>query len=214
VEYEATEGPVLSIEEVRARLSDAASAMRKSVLRDRQIDKDQRRWRLERWRQVQEHIVVAENFGTLIPAMWPYVLSSDGWFSGYGRSNRAEYVSVVVPVIAIMGSVWHFKFGAGNAVAGWVSLTIGFLLPGLLGVAAVLRRLHDFGIGFVLSSFPLTVALIWVIREARVGHLQVGERPGWAMIAVFGICLSALAVLPGIPGENQFGPEPNPGPSL
>jgi uncharacterized membrane protein YhaH (DUF805 family) len=214
VEYEATEGPVLSIEDMRARLSDAASAMRKAVLRDRQLDKDQRRWRLKRWDEVQEDIVAAKDFGTLTPAMWPYLLSSDGWFSGYGRSNRAEYVSIVVPVMALMGSVWHFKFGAGNMIAGWASLTIGFLLPGMLGLAAMFRRLHDFGIGVVLAAFPLMVALNWVISEARVGHLQVGDRPGWAMIAVFGICLSALAVLPGIPGENRFGSEPNPGPSL
>lgn len=214
VEYEATDGPVLSIEEMRARLSDAASAMRKSVLRDRQIDKDQRRWRLKRWDQVQEDIVAAENFGTLTPAMWPYLLPSDGWFSGYGRSNRAEYVSVVVPVMALMGSVWHFRFGAGNVIVGWVSLTIGFLLPGILGLAAMFRRLHDFGINFVLAFFPLMAALTWAVREVLVGHLQVGGRPGWAMIAVFGIFLSALAVLPGIEGENQFGPDPNPGPSL
>ena len=76
------------------------------------------------------------------------------------------------------------------------------------------RRLHDFGINFSLASFPLLAAVLWVIREASVGHLQVGERPGWAMIAVFGMFLSALAILPGIPGENQFGPDPNPGPSL
>ena len=214
VEYEATEGPVLSIEDMRTMLSDAASAMRKSVLRDSQIDKDQRRWRLKRWDQVQEDIAAARNFGTLTPAMWPYLVPSDGWFFGHGRSNRAEYVSVVVPVVALMGSVWHFRFGAGNMIAGWASLTIGFLLPGILGLAAMFRRLHDFGIGFTLASFPLLAALMWVTREAIVGNLQVGDRPGWAMIAVFGLFLSALAVLPGIPGENQFGAEPNPGPSL
>jgi uncharacterized membrane protein YhaH (DUF805 family) len=214
VEYEATGGPVLSIEDMRAKLSDAASAMRKSVLRDRQLDKDRRRWGLERWRKVQEDIAAAESFGTATPAMWPYLLPSDGWFSGFGRSNRAEYVSVVVPVMVLMGSVWHFRFGAGNMIAGWASLTIGFLLPGLLGLAAMFRRLHDFGIGFSLASLPLLAAFIWVIREAMAGNLQVGDRPGWVMIAVFGVFLSALAVLPGVRGANQFGPEPNPGPSL
>lgn len=214
VEYDATEGPVLSIEEVRSRLSDAASAVRKSVLRDRQIDKDQRRWRLERWREVQESIVAAESFASLTPAMWPHLLSSDGWFSGYGRSNRAEYASVVVPAMALMGAVWHFRFGAGNVIAGLASILIGFLLPALLGLAAVLRRLQDFGVGISLASFPLAVAFVWVIREGVAGHLQVGERPGLGLIAVFGIFLSALAVLPGIRGEYQFGPEPNPGPSL
>jgi uncharacterized membrane protein YhaH (DUF805 family) len=214
VEYEATDGPVLSIEEMRARLSDTASAMRKSVLRDRQIDKDQRRWGLKRWDEVQEDVAAAENFGTLTPAMWPCLLESDGWFSGYGRSNRAEYLSVVVPVMTLMSVVWHFRFGAGNVIAGWASVTIGFLVPGILGLATMFRRLHDFGISFLLSFFPLMAALYWVLKELIVGHLQVGDRPGWAMIAVFGIFLSALAILPGIPGENQFGPEPNHGPSL
>jgi uncharacterized membrane protein YhaH (DUF805 family) len=214
VDYEATDGPVLPIEDMRATLTDAASAVRKSVLRDRQIDKEQRGWRLKRWAEVQENIAAAENFGTLTPAMWPYLLSSDGWFSGYGRSNRAEYVSVVVPAMTLMAGVWHFKFGDGNVIAGWASMVVGFVLPGLLGLAAMFRRLHDFGINFTLSSFPLLAAFMWVVRERTVGNLQVGERPGWAMIVVFGIFLAALAVLPGIPGENQFGPEPNPGPSL
>jgi uncharacterized membrane protein YhaH (DUF805 family) len=214
VEYEATEGPVLSIEDLRVRLSEVASAMRKSALRDRQIDKEQRGWRLKRWSEVQEYIATAENFESLTPAMWPYILSSDGWFSGYGRSNRVEYVAVMVPVIALMGSVWYFKFGGGNTIAFWASLAVGFVLPGILGLAVIFRRLHDFGIGFVLAALPLMVAANWVMWEAGAGRLRVGERPGWAMIAVFVTFLSALAILPRISGKNRFGPEPNPGPSL
>jgi uncharacterized membrane protein YhaH (DUF805 family) len=214
VEYEATEGPVLSIEEMRARLSDAASAMRKSQLRNREIDKEQRFWRLKRWDEVLQDIAAAKNFETVTPAMWLYSLPPDSWFSFDGRSNRAEYVSVMVPVILLMGSVWHFRFGDGNAVAFWTSLIVGFLLPGILGLAVVFRRLHDFGIGLVLSFIPLFAGFYWLAKEFAAGHLQVGERPGWAMIAVFGIFLSALAILPRIPGNNRFGPEPNPGPSL
>lgn len=214
VEYEATEGPILSVDETRARLSDAAAAMRKSVLRDRQIDKEERGWGLKRWDEVQQDIAAAKNFETVTPAMWPHIPSSNGWFSFNGRSNRAEYVSVMVPVVVLMGSVWHFRFGAGNMIAFWASLTVGFVLPGILGLAVLFRRLHDFGIGFILSFLPLFAGFYWLAREVAVGNLQVGDRPGWPMIAVFGIFLSALAVLPGIPGVNRFGPEPNPGPSL
>jgi uncharacterized membrane protein YhaH (DUF805 family) len=199
---------------MRARLSDAASAMRKSQIRNREIDKAQRLWRLKRWDEVQQDIAAATNFDTATPAMWPYILSSDSWFSFGGRSNRAEYASIMVPVVVLMSSVWHFRFGAGNAIAFWASLTIGFLLPGALGLAVMVRRLHDFGIGLVLSFIPLFAGFYWLAKEFAVGNLQVGERPGWAMIAVFGVFLSALAVLPRTPGENQFGPEPNPGPSL
>jgi uncharacterized membrane protein YhaH (DUF805 family) len=214
VEYEATEGPALSTEEMRVRLSDAASAMRKSQIRNREIDKDQRFWRLKRWDEVEQDIAAAKNFDTATPAMWPYILSSDSWFSFDGRSNRAEYASIMIPVVVLMGSVWHFRFGAWNTIAFWASLTIGFLLPGILGLAVMFRRLHDFGIGLVLSFIPLFAGFYWLAKEVAVGNLQVGERPGWAMIAVFGIFLVALAVLPRIRGENQFGPEPNPGPSL
>jgi uncharacterized membrane protein YhaH (DUF805 family) len=214
VEYEVTEGPVLSIEEMRVRLSDAASAMRKSQLRNREIDKEQRSWRLTRWDEVRQDIAAAKSFDTATPAMWPYILSSDGWFSFGGRSNRAEYVTIMVPVVVLMGSVWHFRFGGGNAIASYASLIVGFLLPGILGLAVIFRRLHDFGIGFTLAFFPLLAVCTWAAREIFVGNLQVGERPGWAMIAALGTSLSALAILRGIPGKNRFGPEPKPGPSL
>ena len=123
-------------------------------------------------------------------------------------------MAVVVPSLALMGSVRDFGPGSVGAVPVLTSILAGIIVPGLLVRAAVERRLHDFEFRGTLLYLPALILFTWFVMESLRGGLHFPDRPGWVTFAVCATLVLALAIPPGTKGRNYYGPPPNPGPSL
>lgn len=214
VDYEATEGPVLSWDEVKATLIQSAAKIQANLPSDNDAGKKPGARVLKDWKKVPELVAEIDSFAELGQAMIPRTLTSDGWFGTYGRSNRAEYLAVVVPAMALLGSVWWFGFGGGRGLAFAASLILGVLTPAALILAVVVRRLHDFGVSGGILGLILPLPLTLLTGFDLEGKLRLGDRAGGATLTVCAILILALAIPPGFRERLRYGPQPNPGPSL
>lgn len=211
VEYEASEGPAMSLEELKAALLEKADASEASLKADTEVDEHVRTFFLEAWGRAREQLIAAQTFEGVAEAMGPYRLYPDSWFSGRGRSNRAEYVAVLSAAMAmmfvgtLMASLW-WPLGLGiHLVVGGVALW--------LVAAATARRAHDIGRSF--WSVLLVLFCVAMLEEGYQSSLRHRGGPyGLLTTAGWALCILGLACWPGTPGENRYDPQPNAGPSL
>ena len=214
VEYGATEGPAVTIEDVKSRLISSLAKSGKELHANLEVEK-RWRWRVRKeWEEYPDKIQNIKSWIEFERAIYSSGISSDGWFRSYGRSNREEYIVVVIPTLTLMGSVRYFGVGVVNLPAVVASIIAGIILPGLLLRAAVERRLHDFEFRGTILYFPIIVMFYWFIVECFRGGLHFTDWPGWVVFAICAILVLALAIPPGTKGRNYYGPPPNPGPSL
>ena len=213
VEYEATEGPVLSFDQVKARLLDSAEKIQANLYADSDIDRRGKR-SLKDWKKVPELVAEVDSYEELGRAMIPRTLTSDGWFRSYGRSNRTEYLTIVVPALTLIESIWYFRFGFDSELAFAASIVLGVLLPSALIFSAMLRRIHDFAFSGILLYFVSLLWFCWPIARDIYAMERFVDRPGGATLLAGAILVLALAIPPGTQGRNRHGPPPNPGPSL
>lgn len=214
IDYEATEGPLLSWEEVKARLLQSAAKIQANLHADADLERKLEKRVLKDWKKVPELVAGIDSFEELGRAMIPRTLTSDSWFGIYGRSNRQEYLIVVVPAMALVGSVWRFGFGNSGTLFFAASLILGILVPAALILAALERRLHDFALNGGVLGIILPLPITLLAGLDLQGRLRFGDRAGGATLAVCAILILALAIPPGFRERNRYGPQPNPGPSL
>ena len=126
-----------------------------------------------------------------------------GWRSWAGRASRREYwlgglgISIwLIPYYVALVASMDFRAleyssdpFAGYTPATWVLLAICFLVCGIPGYGAGVRRLHDSGksgwwvLLFLLSAIPLVgaiagiVAIIFLVQPSQPGRNKYGRNP-------------------------------------
>jgi uncharacterized membrane protein YhaH (DUF805 family) len=213
VDFDATEGPAMSLRELKTHMLERADANEALLRADTEVDEQVRQYFLEAWGRAREDLVAAETFQGLADAMGPYRLYADIWFSGRGRSNRAEYLVVVCVAMAMMVVAGLIAFFLGSSLGYLINFALGTVLPYWLIGAAAARRAHDFG-----WPFYAFVILFLVVGAVELGAFQYLQHDLVAFvglsIAAWFVFILAWAVPTGAPGENRYDPQPNPGPSL
>jgi uncharacterized membrane protein YhaH (DUF805 family) len=139
-------------------------------------------------------------------------------FSTNGRASRREFWAVFLPVVlwnAVL--IWLLEtlapHGIRSLLTGIAVLVFLMLPPDWLGIAVVVRRLHDLGrSGIWMVAFSVA---------ARLGqHLYRGLDEGWPRV----LCAAAfvlgavgfagiLGLRPGELADNRYGPNPLTAPS-
>lgn len=210
VDFDATEGPALSLDQLKTHMLERADANEALLRADTDVDEPVRQYFLEAWGRAREELVAAKTFQGVADAMGPYRLYADSWFSGRGRSNRVEYLTVLLlaTVITVMaGLVASFL---GSIIGAAVDFALGTVLPGWLVGAAATRRVHDFGWPFYVLAI-----LFLGLGGMELGAFRYFQDRGvlFGIVAWF-VFILVWAIPPGTPGENRYDPQPNPGPSL
>src|SRR5687768_4458789 len=132
-----------------------------------------------------------------------------------GRAPRAEYWWYFLAVIVASLIAQIIDSMLGLALFGpygplLILLSLGLLVPGL---AVTVRRLHDTG----RSGWWILIALIpYFLVGVMMGMAAAsGSMAGLAGVGLFAIvalagaiALLVFMILPGIPGDNRFGPDP------
>ena len=209
VEFDATESAGMSLDQLKAHMLQMADLNEAALRADTEVDEQVRQYFLEGWGRHREALVAAETFQGVAEAMGFYSLYADNWFGGRGRSNRAEYLAVVMLAIVMIGMAGLIGSLITSALWSAADFILGIATVWLIGAAAA-RRCHDFGWRF----YPFV--MLWLaiaVVEQGVGKYLHFEG-GWLGAAVSVLIILALAIPPGTPGENQYDPQPNPGPSL
>jgi len=201
--FRAPAGPMKEDTLQMADLNEAA------LRADTEVDEQVRQYFLEGWGRHREKLVAAETFQGVAEAMGPLSLYTDNWFSGRGRSNRAEYLAVVVSAIVMIGTAGLVGSLIASTIWSVADFVLGIVAAWLIGAAAV-RRCHDFGRRFY--PFVILWLALAVVEQGISQYLHF--EGGWLSAAVLVLLILALAIPPGTSGENQYDPQPNPGPSL
>ncbi|MGQ0564714.1 MAG: DUF805 domain-containing protein [Gemmobacter sp.] len=148
-----------------------------------------------------------------------------------GRTDRLEYfwnvavAAVVAPVVCIILILAGLAFQSieGTVLLLWLVFTVAHL-------AAAVRRFHDFGFSAILPIALLTIpvllpaapiAMVTCCDEyffgPQVGVSDDGRWIGSAVLAgelaitvfpIATIAFFALALIPGSPSANRYGPPP------
>ena len=120
------------------------------------------------------------------------------FFNAAGRVNRLSFVAGLAATILAM------RLPAIFAEGFWHDLAALILWPTAVIAAATLacKRLHDLGLSGWWVAFLL--ALLWVCADHPPGEDPVGS----GMSGVLTVALALLAVWPGEPHFNRFGPPP------
>jgi len=213
VDYDATEGPAISLDQLKTHMLQKTAASETALRADTEVDESVRQYYLEGWARARETLVAAHTFQGVADAMGPCSLYADNWFSGRGRSNRAEYLVVVISALVISSLAGLVAFVVGPTFSLAIDLTLGLAVPVWLIGAAAARRSHDFG--WSLYPFILACMVIGAVVEGAHRSPNSPNDPyAWVLIAFFPMLILALAIPPGTSGENRYDPQPNPGPSL
>ena len=115
-----------------------------------------------------------------------------------GRVNRPTYVAAMAVAILVMRLPAIFAPGFWHAVAALVFWPVALVAAATLTA----KRLHDLGLAGWWVAFLL--ALVWICA----GHPPADDPVGSAMAGVLGVALGLLALWPGDPRFNRFGPPP------
>jgi len=110
---------------------------------------------------------------------------------------------VITVIVGLVGSL------ASSTIWSVADFVLGIVLAWLIGAAAA-RRCHDFGWRFY--PFVMLWLAIAAVEQGVSQYLHFAG--GWLSAAVLVLLILALAIPPGTRGENQYDPQPNPGPSL
>ena len=148
VEFDAIEGPAMSLDDLKTHILERADASETALKVDGEVDEDVRQYFLEAWAQARAELVAAETFQGVAEAMGPFRLYEDNWFSGRGRSNRAEYLVVLSSALGLMVMAGLIGFLAPRSFGWIIDFVLGFVVPAWLVGAAAVRRCHDFGWAF------------------------------------------------------------------
>jgi uncharacterized membrane protein YhaH (DUF805 family) len=136
-----------------------------------------------------------------------------GKLSLKGRAGRREFWVIFAPVIAWnVGLIWALGVVAPTGIhslfLALACLIFLIMAPDWLGVAVIVRRLHDLGrsvVWIVVAGFAARLA------QALYKGLAEGW-PRWLLISVaIGLACAAVAYLglkPGASGANEYGPDP------
>lgn len=129
-----------------------------------------------------------------------------------GRADRGEFVTVIVPAGGILAVYFWALYtwaphGQNGLWEGIAFFSIVLLLGGA-GLAAVGRRLHDLGrsAGWIFA-FTLPAKVLNALPRSHpdiVSPTAAGAAIGTALA----LCLAWLALAPGMPGDNAYGPDP------
>ena len=127
---------------------------------------------------------------------------------GKGRARRAEYWWWVAFVVSISIVAYLIDLGVGGmnpytstpnsqVISGVAGLAL--LAP---GIAVLSRRFHDVGLnGWLVGG----VFIAYIIGAA----MAAAAMPiGGLLVIITGIGVLIVAVVPGKPGSNQYGPNP------
>jgi len=199
----------MSLDQLKTHMLQRAAASEAGLRADTEVDERVRRYFLEGWGGAREELVAAETFQAVADAMGPYSLCDDNWFSGRGRSNRAEYLAVLLMAMVITIIAGLIGSLISSTLWSLADFILGMAVAWLIGAAAA-RRCHDFGWNF----YPFV--MLWLaiaVVEQGVSQYRHFEG-GWLGAAALVVFILALAIAPGTPGENRYDPQPNPGPSL
>jgi uncharacterized membrane protein YhaH (DUF805 family) len=212
-EYDATEGPAMSLDELKAWMLERHVVSEAALRADTEVDEQIRQYFLDGWSKAREELVAAATFKAVAETMGPRYLYQDNWFSGRGRSNRAEYLAVLLAVIVVTTTVSLVHPFLAPAVALFVIIGPGLVFPIWLIGAVAARRAHDLGWKFSFAGGTcLAISVIEV--GAQESKKFNGDPYGLLSVAVWAALALLLAILPGTPRENRYDPQPNPGPSL
>jgi uncharacterized membrane protein YhaH (DUF805 family) len=213
VQFDATEGPAMTLGDLKTHMLQRADASEAALRADTEVDEQVRQYFLEAWAGARENLVAAETFQAVADAMGPCSLYPDNWFRGRGRSNRAEYLAVVLVATVMMVVAGLIAALIGPTLGAFVDFGLGFVVPFWLIAAAAARRSHDFG-----WPFYFVVILFLMVGAVELGAQKYLEHEVVLSIllgiAAYAVLILGLAIPPGTPGENRYDPQPNPGPSL
>jgi uncharacterized membrane protein YhaH (DUF805 family) len=127
---------------------------------------------------------------------------------GKGRARRAEYWWWVAFVVGISIIAYVIDLGVGgmNPYTGAPNSQVISTVAGLAllapGIAVLSRRFHDVGLNGWL------VAAVFVLYIVGAG-MASAAMPIGALIAIgTAIAVLVVALIPGKPGMNQYGPNP------
>ena len=136
-----------------------------------------------------------------------------------GRAPRAEYwwYTLALIIAAIVTTIIDGLLGMNEMVAGLYGpvtllLVLATIVPGL---AVTARRLHDTnrsGWWMLIAIIPYFVmGLLAGMAASSGGSMGQLESVGFATIVALigGIVLLIFMVLPGTPGDNRYGPNPD-----
>jgi uncharacterized membrane protein YhaH (DUF805 family) len=130
-----------------------------------------------------------------------------------GRANRKEFWAIFAPVLVWnLALIWMLEViaptGIHSLIPALACLVFLIMAPDWLGLAVIVRRLHDIG----RSAIWIVVAGV-AARLAQAVYKGLAE--GWPHMLLVGLCvtLAGVAVLylgltPGTPTTNEYGPDP------
>jgi uncharacterized membrane protein YhaH (DUF805 family) len=139
--------------------------------------------------------------------------------NGKGRARRAEYWWWVLFsfCVSIVATIIDGAFGT-NPYTGMANSQVISTVAGLAllspGLAVTARRFHDVGLsGWLVAAFFIVYVISFGMIGAGAATAQVSQ--DYAMLG-FGVLLALAAgvtqlvivLIPGRPGENQYGPNP------
>lgn len=120
------------------------------------------------------------------------------FFNAAGRVNRVAFTAGMAVCILAMRLPAIFAEGFWRELAAWVFWPVALVAASTLAC----KRLHDLGLaGWWVAALLM---LLWVCVAYPPGDDPVGS----AMAGVLMVALALLAVWPGDPHFNRFGPPP------
>ena len=128
--------------------------------------------------------------------------------NGKGRARRAEYwwftlASFILYIVAYMIDVAAFGINTytsqPNQQIAYIIVALGLLAP---TVSVLSRRFHDVGLsGWLVAG----VLVSYLVGAAMVAAMMPA---GGILVAVVVLATLVVTIIPGRPGENQYGPNP------
>ena len=137
-------------------------------------------------------------------------------FTFAGRARRSEVVNYALSAAFILLAVsfataLFADFALRHLVSTGLTILLALPVPALL-----VRRLHDQGRAGTLAWLATIGFAVWLVRtgialtqgtEARIGLDRLTWAIDWLVILA-NLATVILALLPGTPGPNRYGPDP------
>lgn len=137
-------------------------------------------------------------------------------FTLAGRATRTELASYIlaaafVTLAVSFASALFLDYGLRAKISNGLTLILAVPVPALL-----VRRLHDQDRSGVLAWLVVLGFAVWALRTAISLTLGIETRISvdrwtwpldWVVILA-NLALIIIAILPGTPGPNRFGPDP------